>query len=142
MPKVLIAIVVGGAAILGASSAWAADERITPACTDYVAKVEINIFGDDPLRTSVIYRDADGSIIDWRWYTTPAMIPRPLGDGRYLAVWEDQNRTRIVITKEVVYVRSREDRELAERSVLPAEKRRKLASCRAWVKEAVKPAAP
>jgi hypothetical protein len=93
---------------------------------DYVTSVEINTFGDEPLRTAVLYRDWDNSIIDWRWYTTPQQIPRPLGNGRYIAVWEDQGRTRIVICSSVNFVRSREDRELAERSLLPAERRRKL----------------
>lgn len=128
---------------MGISPALAADARITPPCTDYIAKVEINTFGDEPLRTSVIYRDENGAIIDWRWYTTSAMIPRALlGDGRYIAVWEDQGRTRIVITKSVVYVRSKEDRELAERATLPAERRRKLSACPAPLAAPRPPAPP
>jgi hypothetical protein len=94
--------------------------------SDCVATVEINTFGVAPVRTSVIYRDWDDSIIDWRWYTTPQQLPRPLGDGRYIAVWEDHGRPRTVLCTSVRHVRSREDRELVERAILPAERRRKL----------------
>jgi hypothetical protein len=93
---------------------------------DYVATVEVNTFGAGVQRTSVIYRDWDDAIIDWRWYTSQRQIPKPLGDGRFIAVWDDQGRPRTVICNTVRYVRSREDRELIERAILPIERRRKL----------------
>ena len=94
---------------------------------DFIHTVEINTFGSDPPRISVIYRDEDGSIVDWRWYTTPKQIPRPLGDGRYIALWEDQGSTRVIITPNApLYRRTLEDIELQERVILPVENRRKL----------------
>jgi hypothetical protein len=94
----------------------------------YVAEVEINTFGrpQTPPRTSVIYRDRDGSIIDWRWYTNQRQIPRRLDNGRFIAIWDDQGTPRTVICDRVRYTRTREDRELMERAVLPIERRRKL----------------
>ena len=93
---------------------------------DNVATVEVNTFGDQP-RTAVIYRDADNSIVDWRWLSSPDQIPQPLGDGRHVAVWNDQGKPRTVYCNSVRYTRTREDRELAERTTLPEHKRRKLA---------------
>lgn len=96
---------------------------------DFIDMVEINIFGAEPVRTSVIYRDKDESIIDWRWYTTSKQIPRPLGDGRYIAIWEDQGSPRVIITPNAPrYRRTQEDVELQERAILPAERRRKLSN--------------
>lgn len=92
---------------------------------DHVATVEINTFGDQP-RTAVIYRDADNSIVDWRWYSE-GQIPHPLGDGRYFAAWNDSGKPRTVYCRSVIYSRTREDRELSERKTLPEHKRRKLA---------------
>ena len=93
---------------------------------DHVQTVEINTFGSTRVRTSILYRDADGAIVDWRWLASPKQIPKPLGDGRYIAVWDDQGRPRTVICKEVIRTRSIQDRELIERAMLPAHKRRKL----------------
>jgi len=92
---------------------------------DHVATVEINTFGDQP-RTAILYRDADDSVVDWRWYSCPNQIPRALGDGRHVAVWDDQGRPRTVYCNQVRFTRTREDRELADRSLLPEHKRRKL----------------
>lgn len=109
---------------------FAADERVAPACTDYVAKVEINMYGVGPMKIAVIYRDEQGNIIDWRVYIPKsAMVPTALGDGRFIAVWKDGDVMRTVIAGEVVYVRSQEDRELMERGKLPVAQRRKLSPC-------------
>lgn len=96
----------------------------TATCTDFVDTVQINTFGDQP-RTSIIYRDADG-IIDWRWYTDPKQIPCPLGDGRYIAVWEDEGKPRTILCWHVNFRRTKEDIELQERAILPEHRRRKL----------------
>lgn len=93
---------------------------------DCVASVEINTFGAGQTRTAVIYRDADDSIVDWRWLTTPDQIPRPVSGGRYAAVWNDNGKPRTVYCRAVYYVRSTHDRELAGRASLPVHKRRKL----------------
>ena len=92
---------------------------------DFVDTVEFNTFGDQP-RTSIIYRDADGSIVDWRWYADPKQIPQPLDDGRHMAIWEDQGSLRTILCWHVRFTRTKEDRELAERAILPEHRRRKL----------------
>ncbi len=94
---------------------------------DHVDAVEFNTYGSDQqTRTAIIYRDADGSIVDWRWFTTPDQIPR-LINGRYVAVWNDEGKPRTVYCRIVYYVRSEIDREIAGRSDLPMDRRRKLA---------------
>ncbi len=93
---------------------------------DQVATVEINTFGTTRIRTAILYRDPDGRIIDWRWYTDPDQIPKPFDKGRYIAVWSDGGIPRTVICGKVVYERSKEDRELAERAEWPVHMRRKL----------------
>ena len=93
---------------------------------DHVHTVEINTFGTERVRISVIYRDADGTIIDWRWLATRKQIPEPLGDGRYIAVWDDGGRPRTVVCREVLRTRSAEDREYIERAMFPDRKRRNL----------------
>lgn len=117
-------IVLIAADLLGGDSLQASIER--EGRKDFVDTVEINVFGDEPIRTSIIYRDPDGSIIDWRWYTDPKQIPRSLGDGRYIAIWEDQRNLRTVLCWHVKFSPTKEDIELQERAILPAERRRKL----------------
>ena len=92
---------------------------------DNVVTVEFNTFGDQP-RTAVLYRDADGTIVDWRWFTSKDQIPRAIGDGRYVAIWDDQGRPRMVYCTSVYASRTRLDKELEERKRWPEEKRRKL----------------
>lgn len=95
--------------------------------TDFIATVEINSFGEPgSVRHAILYRDDDGSIVDWRWYSDPKQIPQPLGDGRNIAVWEDQGMSRTVLCWTVRFTRTRDDRELTERAFLPEHKRRKL----------------
>ena len=103
------------------AAGWRLDMRYT----DYVETVEVNTFGEQP-RTALIYRDTDGSILDWRWLSCREQIPQSLGDGRYLAVWCDQGKPRAVHCRSVRFTRTREDRELAERGKLPEDRRRKL----------------
>lgn len=92
---------------------------------DDVWTLEFNTFGDQP-RTSILYRDFDGSIVDWRWYAKPDQIPVLVRPGLYVAVWNDQGKPRAVYCREVRYTRTREDRELQDRDRLPEHRRRKL----------------
>ena len=94
---------------------------------DFVDTVEINSFGEPgSVRHAILFRDSNGSIVDWRWYTKPEQIPQPLGDGRHIAVWEDEGLPRIILCWHVRFTRTKEDRELAERAALPEGMRRKL----------------
>lgn len=102
--------------------ACAAGPGVAPV-VDYCHTIEVNTFGETP-RTALIYRDLDGSIVDWRWFTDKAM-PQKVPGG-YLAVWNDCGKLRSVRCDAIRYSRTREDRELAERSKLPEHKRRKL----------------
>jgi hypothetical protein len=103
----------------------AAGPRLDMQGVDWCETVEVNTFGAQP-RTAILYRDAGNSIVDWRWYSRPDQIPRPLGDGRCLAVWNDQGKLRRVYCRHVRYTRTKQDVELAERAKLGDEKRRKL----------------
>lgn len=96
---------------------------------DHVDTIEINIWhrGGIHLYRSIIYRDADGSIVDWRWHT-PEQIPTRI-NGKYMAVWFDKsyNLMRTIYCNRVIYIYSKkEDREITGRKTLPENKRRKL----------------
>lgn len=125
------------------STAGASSEATVQQNTHRVTKIEINVFGDEPLRCAVLfwaYYQGELHVIDWRWCEPVGIklgftwdgwvflkgnLPRTI-DGRSYLYWEDQGVSRWVYTNGWSYTRSREDRELAERSRLPAEKRPKL----------------
>jgi len=94
--------------------------------TDNVQIIEYNTFGFDPPRHSVIFRDPDGSIVDWRWYPSVKELPTKLSNGRYVLVWNDCGKPRTVYCNSVRFTRTHDDRELTERATLPEHKRRKL----------------
>ena len=102
--------------------------------TDTVAVVEFNEFSDTGI-TAIIYRDSFkidkdglpiGPIVDWRFFTSLDQIPRLTAGGRFLAVWNDNGFPRTVFCFCVYSTRTIHDRELAERKILPLDKRRKL----------------
>lgn len=112
-------------AILAAIETGASPER--------VEAIECNTFG--PLtppweardeRTALIFRDPDGSIVDWRWYQRGVFELRRLPDESWLLMWNDHGYPRAVICREFYRTRTLQDVELKERAALSAENRRKL----------------
>lgn len=129
------------AVFLLAGAVTAAPAQLAPPGTDYVEIIEFNVYGGvlDP-KCVVIFRDAERNIIDWRWCKAGMKFGKSL-DGYEQLVWDDNGFLRTVKAKKVENSRTREDKELSERSTLPAEKRRKLSQPpRPTV--AAKPAAP
>lgn len=139
--NVLIAgvIATGGAVPVASASS----EATVPQNTYSVAKIEVNIFGNGPVRCAVLfwaYYEGKMQVIDWRWceqvgiklgvswdgrYVLSGNVPR-LDNGRYYLMWDDGGVFTIVAADGRIYIVSPEDREIAQREFLPAEKRPKL----------------
>ena len=95
-----------------------------PANEHHVAEIEINVFGDQP-RAALLFREADGRIMDWRWLDDEKR-PIRLTNGKHLVVWREGDRLIVVITERLTASRTRHDVELEERQKWPEWKRRKL----------------
>jgi len=95
---------------------------------EHIFAIECNTFGKgEQIRQSLIFRDADASIVDWRWYSEKHHVPHRLPNGKYMLIWEDIGGIQRQVIADFIYsTRSNHDRELTERDILPNEQRRKL----------------
>lgn len=98
--------------------------RLDTQHTDCVDAIEVNTFGEQA-RTALIYREADGTIRDWRWLSG-GNLPRQVRLGMWLAVWKDGNLLRTVHCRSVRWTRTLNDVEMTERSKLSDDRRTKL----------------
>lgn len=95
---------------------------------DWFETVEINTFGGvGSERAAIIYRDPDGTIADWRWWSETSEPQRiEMGYWRYVAIWNDAGKPRMVYCRFLTRTRTLRDQELEERAKLPEHKRRRL----------------
>lgn len=102
--------------------------------TDYVDTIEYNVYGEKPnVKCAVLFRDVSGSIIDWR-YCALVGEPVKLSDGSYMLTWMDPANPprqpspilRTVYARKLIDTRTKLDKELEERKILPENLRKKL----------------
>jgi hypothetical protein len=121
--RLICGVAIIGFPALGCCAVWEADATLR------VHQIERNRWGGGGEHQSCyIFRDRDGSIVDWRW-CRELRVSRRLGGG-WEAVWLDQrypsSRMLHVIAETYCETWTDRDRELFERIWLPDHLRRKL----------------